>query len=203
MSALYQAESPNYFADAADHLEMIWVDPGTFTMGQNDISNASPEHNVTLTQGFYLGKYEVTQAQYEAVMRGNTNGKSATPSQFSGNPSFPVERVSWNDIEVFLTRLNEQEADNLPHGWAYALPTEAEWEYACRAGTNTAYSWGDTISTTDANWNHGNDANRTEEVGSYRPNPWGFYDMHGNVCELVADRYANYNPNIVFDPQVL
>jgi formylglycine-generating enzyme required for sulfatase activity len=106
-----------------------------------------------------------------------------------------------DDIQVFLARLNEQEADNLPQGWAYALPTEAEWEYACRAGTNTAYSWGDTISTTDANWNHGNDANRTEKVGSYLPNPWGFYDMHGNVCEWVADRYANYNPNIVFDPQ--
>jgi formylglycine-generating enzyme required for sulfatase activity/N-acetylneuraminic acid mutarotase len=201
VSALYRLESPNHFAGSADHLEMIWVEPGTFTMGQNDISNASPEHNVTLTQEFYLGKYEVTQAQYEAVMRGNTNGLSATPSQFSGNPSFPVEKVSLNDIQVFLTRLNEQEADNLPQGWTYALPTEAEWEYACRAGTNTAYSWGDTIGTTDANWNHGNDANRTEKVGSYPPNPWGFYDMHGNVCELVADRYANYNPNIVFDPQ--
>ena len=107
---------------------------------------------------------------------------SATPSQFSGNPSFPVEKVSWNDIQVFLTRLNEQEADKLPHGCIYALPTEAEWEYACRAGTNTAYS-GYTINTTDANWNHGNDANRTEEVG-VAGKPWGFYDMHGNVCEL-------------------
>jgi formylglycine-generating enzyme required for sulfatase activity len=99
---LYRAESPNHFADAADHLEMIWVEPGTFTMGQNDISNASPEHNVTLTQEFYLGKYEVTQAQYEAVMRGNTNGMSATPSQFSGNPSFPVEKVSWMIFKFFL-----------------------------------------------------------------------------------------------------
>ena len=103
---------------------------------------------VTLSNGFYLGKYEVTQAQYEAVMTGNTetdsNGNviSATPSQWPNNPDRPVEKVSWDDIQVFLTRLNAQEAGNIPAGWAYALPTEAQWEYACRAGTTTAYSWG-------------------------------------------------------------
>ena len=116
-------------------LEMIWVEPGTFTMGQNDISDASPEHNVTLTNGFYLGKYEVTQAQYEAVMSGNTDSLSATPSNFSGTPNRPVEQVSWDDIQKFLIRLNAQEAGNIPEGWVYVLPTEAQWEYACRAGT--------------------------------------------------------------------
>jgi formylglycine-generating enzyme required for sulfatase activity len=109
-------------------------------------------HEVTLTKGFYLGKYEVTQAQYEAVMVGNDDGLSATPSHFSGNPNRPVEEVSWDGIQVFLTRLNAQEAGNIPAGWAYVLPTEAQWEYACRAGTTTAYSLGDTITSSDANY---------------------------------------------------
>ena len=192
--------TPNHVVDlnSTVNLEMIWVEPGTFTMGQSDIPDASPENNVTLTKGFYLGKYEVTQAQYEAVMSGNTetdsNGNviSATPSQFSGNPNRPVEKLSWEDIQVFLSRLNEQQAESLPVGWAYVLPTEAQWEYACRAGTTTAYSWGDTISASDANWNHGNDANQTENVGQYSANPWGFFDMHGNVYEWTADAWGAY-----------
>ena len=192
--------TPNHVADlnSTVNLEMIWVEPGTFTMGQSDIPDASPENNVTLTKGFYLGKYEVTQAQYEAVMAGNTetdsNGNviSATPSQFSGNPNRPVEKLSWEDIQVFLSRLNEQQAESLPVGWAYVLPTEAQWEYACRAGSTTAYSWGDTINASDANWNHGNDANQTENVGQYAANPWGFFDMHGNVWEWSADAWGTY-----------
>ena len=129
-------------------LEMIWVQPGSFTMGSPTTEvgrNADREtqHEVTLTQGFYLGKYEVTQAQYEAVMTGNTDGLSATPSNWPNNADRPVEKVSWDDIQKFLTRLNAQEAGNIPAGWAYVLPTEAQWEYACRAGTTTAYSWGD------------------------------------------------------------
>ena len=199
---------PNHIADlnSTVDLEMIWVEPGTFTMGQNDISDASPEHNVTLSQGFYLGKYEVTQAQYEAVMTGNTetdsNGNviSATPSQFSGNPNRPVEKLSWEDIQVFLSRLNEQQAESLPVGWAYVLPTEAQWEYACRAGSTTAYSWGDTINASDANWNHGNDSNQTENVGSYSANPWGFFDMHGNVWEWTADAWGTYSSVAQTDP---
>ena len=167
------------------NMEMIWVEPGTFTMGQSDIPSASPEHEVTLTKGFYLGKYEVTQAQYEAVMTGNTDSLSATPSNFSGNPNRPVEKVSWDDVQKFLTRLNAQEAGNIPAGWAYVLPTEAQWEYACRAGTTTAYSWGDTITSEDANYN--NTIAQTTDVGQYSANPWGFFDMHGNVWEWTAD----------------
>ena len=135
------------------------MDPGTFTMGspvtEVDRNSNETEHNVTLTKGFYLGKYEVTQAQYEAVMSGNTYGLSAKPSNWPNNPNRPVEQVSWDDIQKFLTRLNEQQTDHLPIGWAYVLPTDAQWEYACRAGTTTAYSWGDTISASDANWDHG------------------------------------------------
>ena len=164
------------------------------------------QHKVKLRNGFYLGKYEVTQAQYEAVMTGNTetnrygNVISATPSYWHGYPNRPVERVSWNDIQVFLTRLNDQEAGNIPKGWAYVLPTEAQWEYACRAGTTTAYSWGDSISASDANWDHGNDANQTEDVGQYSANPWGFFDMHGNVWEWTADAWGGYASGVQYDP---
>ena len=151
-------------------------------MGQSDISDASPEHNVTLTKGFYLGKYEVTQAQYEAVMKGITGDLNATPSYFHGYPNRPVEQVSHIDIEQFIRRLNEKEAQNMSRGWSYALPTEAQWEYACRAGTTTAYSWGDSFSSVHAHSGTG----KTSDVGLYLPNPWGFYDMHGNVWERTS-----------------
>ena len=162
-------------------------------------SNASPEHNVTLTKGFYLGKYEVTQAQYEAVMTGNSDGLSATPSQYGGNADRPVEQVSWDDIQKFLTRLNAQEAGNIPAGWAYVLPTEAQWEYACRAGTTTAYSWGVDINSSDANYN--SNIGQTADVGLYSANPWGFFDMHGNVWEWTADWYAAYSSGAQTDPE--
>ena len=98
---------------------------------------AEPAHEVTLTKGFYLGRYEVTQAQYEAVMLGNENGINPTPSEFTGYSNRPVEQVSHDDIQVFLERLNIQEEGNIPEGWMFDLPTEAQWEYACRAGTTT------------------------------------------------------------------
>ena len=203
VSALYRAESPNHFAGSADHLEMIWVEPGTFTMGspesESQRNDDEVEHNVTITQGFYLGQFEVTQAQYEAVMNGNTDGLNAAPSEFSGNPNRPVEKVSYYNVQSFLNRLNELEADNLPEGWAYALPTEAEWEYACRAGTTTIYSWGDSIDASRANYIY--DVGETKEVGSYAPNPWGFYDMHGNVWEWVEDWYDEYPEKHVYDPK--
>jgi formylglycine-generating enzyme required for sulfatase activity len=192
--------------NATVQLQMLWVSPGTFTMGsptsETGRGTDETEHNVTLTKGFYLGKYEVTQAQYEAVMTGNTNSLSATPSQYSGNPNRPVEKVSWDDVQIFLTRLNaaEQTAGRLPAGWAYVLPTESQWEYACRAGTTTAYSWGATIATSNANYN--NTIGQTADVGQYAANPWGFFDMHGNVFEWTADWYQAAYPigNPVVDP---
>ena len=183
-------------------LEMIWVEPGTFMMGSptTEASRSSDEtqHEVTLTKGFYLGKYEVTQAQYEAVMTGNTDSLSATPSQYGGNPDRPVEKVSWDDIQKFLTRLNTQEAGNIPAGWAYVLPTEAQWEYACRAGTTTVYSWGNTVTSDNANYNY--NIGETSNVGDYPANPWGFYDMHGNVWELTADADGSYGAGVQTDP---
>jgi formylglycine-generating enzyme required for sulfatase activity len=177
-------------------MDMIWCPPGTFTMGLTGV--ADPEHNVTLTEGFYLGKFEVTQAQYEAVMTGNANGLNPTPSHFSGYPNRPVEKVSWNDIHVFLNRINTLESNNIPVGWSCVLPTEAQWEYACRAGTTTAFSWGDDIHVTYANYE--NNVGQTVDVGQYSPNPWGIFDIHGNVRELCSDWKANYSPENQIDP---
>ena len=202
---VYEPSQPNHVVDLNNsvNLEMIWVEPGTFTMGSpvteaNRGSNEI-EHNVTLTKGFYLGKHEVTQAQYEAVMTGVTGDLNATPSHFHGYPNRPVERVSWEDVQIFLTRINSQQSSSLPSGWAYVLPTEAEWEYACRAGTITAYHWGNTTNSSFANY--ANFIGNTVDVGQFAPNHWGFFDMHGNVWEWVSDWYGLYDGAAVSDPQ--
>jgi large repetitive protein len=213
---VYEPSQPPHTAQSAANLEMIWVEPGTFTMGSpaNEAGRGTneTEHSVILTKGFYLGKYEVTQAQYEAVMTGNSNGLSATPSNWPNNANRPVDKVSWDDVQIFLTRLNaaEQAAGRLPAGWSYVLPTESEWEYACRAGTTTIFSWGDTATSTQANFKGTNpyggaatgpNLEQTTDVGSYGANPWGFFDMHGNVLEWTADWYvAAYPTGSVTDP---
>ena len=202
----YEPSQPIHFVDLNSSVkpEMVWVEPGIFTMGSpvTEIgrNSSETEHNVTLTRGFYLGKYEVTQAQYEAVMKGHSDA-NANPSRWSGHPNRPVEKISWNDIQLFLELLNEKEAENIPAGWEYILPTEAQWEYACRAGTITSYSWGNTMSESDANWMNTNDDNQTQNVGQYSANPWGFFDMHGNVWEWTNDWKASYSENNVTDPK--
>ena len=125
---------------------------------------------------------------------GNENGLNPTPSEFSGYPNRPVEQVSHDDVQLFLEKLNIQEAGNLPEGWIFDLPTEAQWEYACRAGSKTAYSWGDSISSKNANSNN-SQLNQTRVCGQYEPNAWGFYDMHGNVREWCLDWY-DYSGNL-------
>ena len=159
-------------------LKMVWIPQGTFQMGSRLDGNEKPVHEVTIRQGFYLGKYEVTQAQWEAVMGSN-------PSRFSGCGDCPVETVSWDDAQAFIRKLNEMEGEN-----RYRLPSEAEWEYAARAGTTTRYSWGDDIGRNLANcdgcgsrW----DDEKTAPVGSFPANAWGLHDMHGNVWEWVQD----------------
>lgn len=184
-------------------LDMLYVEPGTFTMGsptsETGRGTDETEHNVSLTKGFYLGKYEVTQAQYEAVMTGNTDGLSATPSNWPNNPNRPVETVSWNDVQVFLSELNSKLLSQIPTGYQFTLPTESQWEFACRAGTTSAYEVGSSITTSDANILFS--INETSDVGTYPPNSWGFYDMHGNVWEWTADAYATYpTGNPVVDP---
>ncbi len=202
---VYVRKAHSVDLNASVKLDMLWVEPGTFTMGSPTTEAGrgtdEAEHNVTLTQGFYLGKYEVTQAQYEAVMNGNTNGLSATPSEWPNNPNHPVGLVSWSDAQIFLTRLNAQQSANIPAGWAYVLPTESQWEYACRAGTTTAYSWGNSIASSNANYNESG-FGKTHDIGQYMPNQWGFFDMHGNVWEWTLDSYqADYpTANPVVDP---
>jgi formylglycine-generating enzyme required for sulfatase activity len=184
-------------------MDMIWCPPGTFTMGSPTTEAGrgtnETEHNVTLTKGFYLGKYEVTQTQYEAVMTGNTDSLSPTPSKWPNNPNRPVEKVSWEDAQIFLTRMNAQQSANIPPGWAYVLPTEAQWEYACRAGTTTMYSWGNDINSSRANYDQ--NIGQTVNAGQYGANPWGFFDMHGNVWEWVSDWMANYFTGTQTDPE--
>ena len=185
-------------------LEMLRVEPGTFMMGspsgERDRDDDEVQHSVTLTEPFWLGKYEVTQGQWKAVMGDN-------PSYFTGN-DLPVEEVSWEDVMAFCRKLNQMDS-NKPRGYVYSLPTEAQWEYACRAGTTTATAFGDRLSSREANFagdypyggaSKGPYLERTTAVGSYRPNAWGFYDMHGNVWEWCHDWYGDYPRGRVTDP---
>jgi formylglycine-generating enzyme required for sulfatase activity len=180
-------KKPNYIVKSALDMELIWCPPGSFIMGPS--GNDSPAHPVILTKGFYLGKYEVTQEQYEKVIGNN-------PSQFKGD-NLPAEQVSWNDAVAFCEVLNKK--GGIPRGWKFALPTEAQWEYACRAGTTTAYSWGNNITPQLTNYKDSG-LNKTVEVGSYSANPWGFFDMHGNVWEWTADWRGGYPRSSAIDP---
>jgi formylglycine-generating enzyme required for sulfatase activity len=162
---------------------------GTFTMGEG---NETP-HPVTLTKPFELGVYEVTQEQYEQVM------KVPNRSKFKG-PQNPVEKVSWDDAVEFCRKLSSLPEEKAA-GYVYRLPTEAEWEYACRAGTQTAYNFGDSESELgDYAWYDKNAGGTTHPVGSKRPNAWGLYDMHGNVYEWCQDWYGSYPSGSVTDP---
>jgi formylglycine-generating enzyme required for sulfatase activity len=173
---------------SAGNLEMIWVEPGKFMMGET-----GKQHQVILTKGFYLGRHEVTQAQWKRVM-------GSDPSKYKGADR-PVETVSWIDAVEFCAKLTEMEkkAGRVPEGMAYQLPTDAQWEYACRAGTTTVYSWGDPISLKNASYGR-KSSEGTTPVGKYPANPWGFDDMHGNVWEWCADWYAEYPKGAVTDP---
>ena len=181
------------FAIADLSLEMLWVKPGTFEMGFSD----KTRHTVTLTQGFHLGKHEVTQSQWGKVMGSN-------PSRFKG-VSRPVEAVSWHSVTSFCDKLtaSERAAGRLPARMTYQLPTEAQWEYACRGGTKTTFSFGDELTAKDANYAYdgfGTGLQRTSDVGEYPANGWGFHDMHGNVWEWCADWYGDYPAGAARDP---
>ena len=142
-----------------------------------------------------MGKFEVTQAQWQAVMGNN-------PSSYKGD-NRPVERVSWNEAKEFCDKLNEKYAGKLPAGYKFDLPTEAQWEYACRAGTTTALNNGTNLTSLMGSCSNLNEVGWYEKncsryvghktVGQKRPNNWGLYDMHGNVCEWCRDWYASYS----------
>ncbi len=163
-------------------MKLVLLPAGKFMMGGKD------QHQVTLTKPFFMGVTLVTQAQYEAIMGNN-------PSRFKG-PTNPVETISWDDAANFCKKLSDKTRQ------AARLPTEAEWEYACRAGTKTAFSFGDDDSALgDYAWYADNSGGTTHPVAQKKPNPWGLYDMHGNVWEWVADWHDDYPTQAVTDPK--
>jgi formylglycine-generating enzyme required for sulfatase activity len=183
---------------------MVFIPPNTFTMGTptnevNRQADENPQTTVTITRGFWIGKYEVTQREYQAVVGSN-------PSQFPGDSNRPVETVSWLDATNYCALLTQRElaAGRISPGSRFRLPTEAEWECAARAGTSTRFSYGDDPNFTGlaANaWYAGNAGFGTHPVGQKAPNPWGLYDMEGNVLEWTLDWYGPYPGGSVTDPQ--
>jgi formylglycine-generating enzyme required for sulfatase activity len=196
-------------------MKLALIQPGKFLMGASEFeperdADERPQHEVTITKPFYMGVFQVTQREYQSVMGNN-------PSYFkggwfrAGGPDHPVDRVAWEDAIQFCKRMSGLAAEKQA-GLRYRLPTEAEWEYACRARTQTAFSFGDSLSSDQANFDghypYGCDVKgpfhkATTKLEAYSPNAFGLYDMHGNVWELCGDRYgAGYYANSpAVDPQ--
>ena len=173
-------------------IDMVRVEAGTFTMGatpemENPFNWEKPTHQVTLTNDYYIGKYEVTQALWQAVMGNN-------PSYFKGD-NLPVERVSWDDCQEFISKLNSIT------GKTFRLPTEAEWEYAARGGNKSrGYQYSGSSNLSDVAWYDGNSGNKTHSVGSKQANELGIYDMTGNVWEWCQDWYDSYSSSSQVNP---
>lgn len=178
-----------------------WCEPGTFLMGspesESERSGGELQHEVTLTKGFWMADTPVMQALWEVMMGEN-------PSRFNGK-ELPVESISWDDAQTFIARMNGLKAE-----LKLCLPTEAQWEYACRAGSTTPFCWGDQIDSTLVNFDGGNPYNkgspseyreRTVTVKELPCNDWGLCQMHGNVWEWCQDRFANYQAGPVIDPK--
>jgi len=191
-------EQPKQFTNSIG-MEFVWIPPGEFMMGSPEDEPGRNDdetlHRVKLTRGFYMQTTTVTQGQWKALMGNN-------PSYFKdGGDKCPVERVSWDDAQEFMKNLNQAEKKE------YRLPTEAEWEYACRAGSQTVYNWGNSADCSRANYGcgfsgecKGKNPERTMPVASFPPNVWRLYDMHGNVWEWCQDWYGDYPTFSVTDP---
>ena len=196
-------------------MEFVLIPKGTFKMGspldekdRNPLEkdfDAEKQHEVEITKPFYLAKYPVTQEQYQALMKDNPShfqaGKGgANQVQGLDTKQFPVETVSWNDAQAFCKKMG----DNDKKGHKFRLPTEAEWEYACRAGTTTPFYFGSQLNGKEANCDDhsygttdkGPYKERTTKVGEYGENKWGLCDMHGNVLQWCADYYGPYNDDL-------
>lgn len=184
--------TPNTTSDTIGDFDMVFVEGGTFTMGATSeqgtdaLDREKPAHSVTVSD-FYIGKYEVTQAQWRAVMGSN-------PSNFKGD-NLPVEQVSWNDIQKFITKLNTMT------GKTFRLPTEAEWEYAARGGNKSkGYKYSGSNTLDNVAWYANNSSSKTHPVGQKQPNELGIYDMSGNVHEWCQDRYGKYDSEAQTNP---
>ena len=197
-----QAQQPKEITNSIG-MKLMLIPKGTFMMGSPESEECRDkdenQHEVTISKDYYLGVYEVTQAQYEKVMGRN-------PSYFQGaivgneNADLPVDRVSWEDAVEFCKKLSDLPEEKKA-GRVYRLPTEAEWEYACRVGSKTAYSFDDEEGLLpEYGWIKRNSSNRTHTVGLLEPNAWGLYDLHGNVWEWCSDRHGEYPKGAVSDP---
>ena len=179
-------------------MEFVKIPSGSFMMGGDKFDGEKPVHKVTINYEFYMGKYEVTVGEWEKVMGDVPAELKSADAKFRESDYQPIIYVSWNDAQEFIKKLNAKN-----DGYEYRLPSEAEWEYAARAGTTTKFAFGNDLSSNQANFNgnypYGNAAKgkylkKTVEVGSYKPNDSGLYDMHGNVWEWVEDVYSSsYN----------
>jgi formylglycine-generating enzyme required for sulfatase activity len=189
-----------------DPPHLIWIKPGTFTMGSptdevDRFDVEGPQTLVTITKGFWMSKCETTQGEFLAVM-----GSNPSYSGFGKGDTYPVARVTWNEATNYCGKLTgrERAAGRLPAGYEYRLPTEAEWEYACLAGTTTRFSFGDDLSYAqlgDYAWYSSNSGGTSHPVGLKQPNAWGLYDMHGNVWEWCLDWLGTYPGGSVTDPR--
>jgi formylglycine-generating enzyme required for sulfatase activity len=188
----------------ANVTNMVFLPAGTFTLGSpsdeaDRYPDEGPQTAVTISRGFWMGICPVTQQEYQVVTTNN-------PSYFTGNLSRPVEQVSWSDATNYCALLTQRDlaSGRIPAGYRYRLPTEAEWEYACRAGTSTRFFYGNdpgyTNLATNA-WYGNNGGNQTHPTGQKPPNPWGLYDMCGNVWEWCQDWYGSYPGGSLTDPQ--
>lgn len=207
-------------------MKFVHIKPGTFKMGSpageaNSFDNER-QHDVEISQSFFLGAYEVTQSQFNKVMGSNPSlyqgEKAAKVTPEKRHPvtnriiqdkvviqvnteNYPVENVNWEDAVEFCRLLSEL-PEEVQHGRQYRLPTEAEWEYACRAGTKTTYSCGSSNKTLpNFAWFAANSDEHPHEVGTRKPNSWGLYDMHGNVWEWCQDWYSEYPREKIIDPK--
>ena len=184
-------------------MDFVWIEPGTFMMGKASSTSDvflgdRPQHEVTISEGYWLGKYEVTQEQWAKVMETRPwSGQDYVVE----SPRHPAAHVTWNDVQEYVDRLNGRGA-----GGVFRLPTEAEWEYACRAGTTTRYAFGDDEGLLDQYaWYVENvfwvGLSSPQQVGTKLPNLWGLHDMHGNVWEFCLDWSGRYSGEDQVDPQ--